>query len=107
MIHEALDSEKYIPMTYGLLDELSGRLAAHLQKVYRVGRGSRVGVFLERTSMLPVSLLGILKCGATYVPLDRSFPAQRLRYMAEDAELNLLLWDGEHLDIHKIFAKIL
>ena len=105
VIHEALDSEKYIPMTYGLLDELSDRLAAHLQKVYRVGRGGRVGVFLERTSMLPVSLLGILKCGATYVPLDRSFPAQRLRYMAEDAELNLLLWDGEHLDIHKIFGE--
>ena len=55
------------------------------------GRGQRIGVCLERSADVPVTLLGILKTGAAYVPLDPAYPAPSLRLMAEDARLALLV----------------
>ena len=54
-------------------------------------RGARIGVCLERSCDLPAALLGILSTGAAYVPLDPSYPAPRLRFMADDAQLALLV----------------
>ena len=50
-----------------------------------------VGVVLERSVELVVSLLAILKAGGAYVPLDAEYPAERLAFMIEDAELQVLL----------------
>ena len=52
-----------------------------------VGRGQRVGLCVERGADMLAAVLGILKAGAAYVPLDPSFPEERLRFMAEDAQL--------------------
>src|SRR5690606_16413915 len=52
---------------------------------------TRVGICLERGVNMLAALLGILKSGAAYVPLDPGFPSERLRYMAQDAELALLV----------------
>jgi amino acid adenylation domain-containing protein len=77
-------------LTYAELDERSGRLASYL-----VRRGTapeaRVGVLLERSAELIVALLGILKAGAAYVPLDPAYPAERLRFMMADAGVGLVL----------------
>jgi amino acid adenylation domain-containing protein len=59
-----------------------------------IGRGSVVGLHLERSPQMVAAMLGVLYSGATYVPLDPSYPADRLAYMARDAELNLLLTDN-------------
>ena len=56
-----------------------------------MGRGQRVGLCLERGADMLVAVLGVLKAGAAYVPLDPSFPEERLRFMAEDAQLALLV----------------
>ncbi|MBG0819954.1 amino acid adenylation domain-containing protein [Planomonospora sp. ID91781] len=50
-----------------------------------VGRGDLVGICLERGEWLVPALLGVWKSGAAYVPLDPAYPAERLRFMAEDA----------------------
>jgi len=47
-----------------------------------------VGVYLERSPQLIIALLGILKAGAAYVPLDPSFPVERLAYMIDDANIS-------------------
>jgi amino acid adenylation domain-containing protein/non-ribosomal peptide synthase protein (TIGR01720 family) len=73
-------------LTYRELDERANQLAHYLRE-RGVGVESRVGVCLERSIELVVALLGTLKAGAAYVPLDPAYPAQRLQWMIEDADL--------------------
>ena len=80
-------------LSYRDLDQRSNRLA-HALRARGIGRGERVGLCLSRSADMVVALLGVLKAGATYVPLDPSFPAGRLAYYAEDAKLALLLTES-------------
>jgi amino acid adenylation domain-containing protein len=56
-----------------------------------VGRGDPVGVYLDRCVDLPGVLLGVLRAGAAYVPLDPAYPAQRLAWMAADCGARIVL----------------
>ncbi|KAB0494812.1 amino acid adenylation domain-containing protein [Pseudomonas vancouverensis] len=77
-------------LSYAELDRRSDALAAHL-----LAQGLQtedvIGVFMERSLELVVSLLAVMKCGATYVPLDPQYPQERLRYMMADSDMRLLL----------------
>ena len=77
-------------LSYSELDARAGRVARILRG-RGVGRGQLVGLSVDRSADMIAALLGILKTGAAYVPLDPSFPEARLRYMAEDAQLTLLV----------------
>jgi amino acid adenylation domain-containing protein len=77
-------------LTYGELNARANRLARHLRR-RGVGPEARVGVLLERTLELPVALLAVLKAGAAYVPLDPSFPPERLGFILADAQAPVLL----------------
>jgi amino acid adenylation domain-containing protein len=77
-------------LTYGELAAQSVRLARHLQAL-GVGLEVRVGICLERSVEMVVGLLGILAAGGTYVPLDPSYPPERLAYMLEDSAVEVLL----------------
>src|SRR5208283_740140 len=77
-------------LTYGELNAKANRLANHLRKS-GVQPESCVGIFLERSLDLIVGLLAILKAGAAYVPMDPSFPPERLAWMMEDAGIFLLV----------------
>ncbi|MDQ1558181.1 MAG: hypothetical protein QOD32_1241 [Pyrinomonadaceae bacterium] len=70
--------------TYAELDQDSDRVARALRRA-GIGRGTLVGVCLERGVELVAVLLGVLKAGAAYVPLDPEYPAERLDYMIGDA----------------------
>lgn len=56
-----------------------------------VGPGALVGLYVERSCDMLAALLGILRAGAAYVPMDPLFPAERLQYMLEDAKVKLVL----------------
>ncbi|MFC9685892.1 AMP-binding protein, partial [Streptomyces sp. NPDC056948] len=77
-------------LTYGELDERSTRLAHGLRE-RGVTAGDRVGVCLERTAELVVTLLAVLKAGATYVPVDPAYPADRIAHTAQDAGLRVVV----------------
>jgi amino acid adenylation domain-containing protein len=77
-------------LTYGELNAKANRLANHLRKS-GVQPESCVGICLERSLELIVGLLAILKAGAAYVPMDPSFPPERLAWMMEDAGIFLLV----------------
>src|SRR6185436_11438802 len=79
-----------ITLTYDELNTRATRLA-HALRSRGVGRGQRVGLCVERGADMLAAVFGILKTGAAYVPLDPSFPEERLRFMAEDAQLTLLV----------------
>lgn len=62
-----------------------------------IGRGDLVGVYVPRSLEMLIAVLGILRSGAAYVPLDPDFPEERLAYMAEHARLrHLLVAPGKH-----------
>ncbi len=71
-------------LSYGELDARSSRLANHLRSL-GAGPEVRVALCLERTPAMVVALLGVLKAGAAYVPLDPGHPAERIRLVLADA----------------------
>jgi len=73
-------------LTYAELDLRANDLAARLREA-GVLPGANVGLALERSAAVPVALLGILKAGAAYVPLDPSYPRERLEFMLDDAAI--------------------
>jgi len=77
-------------LTYQELNSRSNQLAHYLQKL-GVGSEVRVGICVERSLDMVVGLLGILKAGAAYVPLDPAYPLERLSFMIEDAQVPVLL----------------
>jgi amino acid adenylation domain-containing protein len=68
----------------------ANQLAHHL-KFLGAGPETLVAISMERSLEMVIALLGTLKAGAAYVPLDPSFPAERLRFMLEDSKASLLL----------------
>lgn len=77
-------------LTYRELLERANRLANHLREL-GVERNKLVAVCLERSVEMPVALLAILKAGGAYLPLDPSFPPDRLAFMLRDAQPLVLL----------------
>lgn len=80
-------------LTYRELSERSDQLARHLRSL-GAGPERLVAICVERSLEMMVGLVGILKAGAAYVPLDPSYPTERLRYMLEDCKPALLLTQG-------------
>ncbi|NOK22272.1 amino acid adenylation domain-containing protein, partial [Corallococcus carmarthensis] len=77
-------------LTFGQLDRQANQLARHLVK-QGVKPEARVGLYVERSEAMVVALLAILKTGASYVPLDPSFPPERLAYMRDDSGMAVLV----------------
>lgn len=77
-------------LTYGELEARANGLARELAD-QGVGPESRVGLFLERGVGVVVAMLATLKTGAAYVPIDPAYPADRVRFMLEDARAEWLV----------------
>ena len=76
--------------TYRELNERANQLARHLRTL-GVGPDVVVGLSVERSLEMVIALLAILKAGGAYIPLDPSFPQERLAFMVEDAALTVLV----------------
>jgi amino acid adenylation domain-containing protein len=79
-------------LTYGELDRRSNEIASTLHR-QGAGPGAVVAVCLPRTTDMLAALLGILKCGAAYTPLDASYPPERLRFQLHDSGARLIVTD--------------
>jgi amino acid adenylation domain-containing protein len=77
-------------LTYAQLESCSNQLA-HFLRRRQAGPETLIGLCVERSPELIIGLLGILKAGAGYVPLDPTYPSDRLAHMMSDAKLALLL----------------
>ncbi|WP_262915845.1 non-ribosomal peptide synthetase, partial [Chitinophaga filiformis] len=80
-------------LSYAELESASNRLAHYLRLTCGVGAGSIVGLLAGRSASTVIALLGILKSGAAYLPIDTDYPVERIRYMLEDSGAVLLLSD--------------
>jgi amino acid adenylation domain-containing protein len=84
-------------ITYQELNRRANQLAHHLIGL-GIGPEKLVGICVERSIEMVVGLLGILKAGGAYIPLDPSYPEERLRFMIKDAQVSVLLTEGRLLD---------
>ncbi|MDQ3918643.1 MAG: amino acid adenylation domain-containing protein [Acidobacteriota bacterium] len=86
-----------VRLSYAELEDQSSRLAQFLLSEYELQRGDVVGVLAPRSELWVIALLGILKAGAVYLPLDPEYPPERIRFMAEDAGAKSLLIHSDFL----------
>lgn len=84
-------------LTYIELHAQSSQLANCLQQDHGIQKGDCVGVHLDREINYVVAIWGILKVGATYVPIDVAYPSLRKEYIATDANLQLLISDTNYI----------
>jgi natural product biosynthesis luciferase-like monooxygenase protein len=81
-------------LTYRALNERANRLAAHLRSL-GVGPDRLVGIHLERSENLVVAVLGVLKAGGAYLPLDPNYPDDRIAFMIDDAAAPVIITERE------------
>ena len=78
-------------LTYRALNERANQLAHYLRDVAGVEVEARVGICVERSFEMVIAVLGVLKAGAAYVPLDAAYPMERLSLMLTDSDVKVLL----------------
>lgn len=81
-------------ITYAELDLLVGRIA-HQLKAHDIGLEDFVGICMERSIEMVATMLACFKLGAAYIPMDPTYPEERLLYMIEDACPKIVLVNGE------------
>jgi len=72
-------------ITYAQLDAYSDKAASYLSRQYQITKGDFIGVDLPKSQWTPVVILGILKIGAVYVPIDSDYPKERKEYILNDS----------------------
>jgi len=82
-------------ISYREFDLKSNQVAAKLQEL-GIGRGQIVGVMLERGPEMLIAMVGILKCGAAFLPIDPSFPQERIAYMIGNSAAALIILEAEN-----------
>ncbi|RIK37175.1 MAG: non-ribosomal peptide synthetase, partial [Chloroflexi bacterium] len=92
-------------LTYNELDRRANRLACYL-RTRGIGPESLVGLCLDRSPAMVVAILGIVKAGGAYLPLDPSYPPERLAFMLEDSRAALVLTSWALKDRVAAVAKV-
>jgi amino acid adenylation domain-containing protein/non-ribosomal peptide synthase protein (TIGR01720 family) len=85
-------------ITYKELNERSNQLAHYLREAYNVRNGDLIGIMLERSEWIIIGLLGIMKSGAAYVPIDPAYPRERIDYILKDSNSKLLISEKEFFE---------
>jgi tyrocidine synthetase III len=117
LIHQLFDevAEKYSDntavscngerMSYRQLSEKSNQLA-HLLKEKGIGRNTIVALLFERSNDMLVAILGVLKAGGTYLPIDPNYPQDRIDYTLSNSQTNYILTD-DSLEISSFQGEII
>ena len=90
-------------LTYEQLNHRSNQVAHHLKR-FGIRPEVPVGLFVERSLEMVIGLLGIVKAGGVYVPLDPDYPAERLKNMLQDSGVNVLLTQSKLRNLLAEFA---
>src|SRR5882757_9157236 len=85
----AVDTDE-LSLSYDELDARANQLARYL-RLHGCGAGDRIGLLFDRPTDSYIAMLAVLKIGAAYVPLDVSFPADRMAYIVDDAQVRTVL----------------
>ncbi|PAM96239.1 hypothetical protein B4N84_02115 [Flavobacterium sp. IR1] len=91
-----------VELTYTQLNEKANQLAHYLRENYAIQPNDLVGIKLDRSEWMMIAILGILKSGAAYVPIDLNYPAERIAYIEQDSKSKVVLDEASV----KAFAQI-
>ena len=84
-------------LSYSELNEQANKFAHYLRS-QGIGRGALVGIYFERSALPIIAILGSLKAGAGYVPIDPTFPAERIKYILDETKAAALLTESVLVD---------
>ncbi|MFC0781255.1 condensation domain-containing protein, partial [Flavobacterium sp. HJSW_4] len=80
-----------VQLTYKQLNEKANQLAHYLRETYKIQGDDLIGIKLERSEQMILAVLGILKSGAAYVPIDPSYPQERITYIEKDSDCKVVI----------------
>lgn len=83
--------------TYKELDEESSKLANYLVANHDLKKNDFIGLMINNSENVLVCILGILKTGSTYVPIDPEYPKQRIQHIIQDTQLKVLITQSDYL----------
>ncbi|MDD5037067.1 MAG: AMP-binding protein, partial [Methylococcaceae bacterium] len=83
---------------YAEVEKQANQFARFLRKS-GIENGQRIGLLLPKSFDLYIAILGVLKAGASYIPIDPSYPVDRVRFIASDSDAALIVSSLEHLDL--------
>ncbi|MCU0286724.1 MAG: amino acid adenylation domain-containing protein, partial [Acidobacteria bacterium] len=87
-------------LTYGLLQEKAGRLAAVL-RLKGVTANTIVGLMIESPIEIAIGIMGVLKAGGAYLPIDLEYPTERKEYMLDDSQIALIVTEQHVLTVEQ------
>jgi len=82
-------------LSYRELNEKSNQLAHYLRANYDIKADDMVGLLLDRSEWMVITMLAVLKSGAAYVPVDPAYPQDRIAYMLEDSKCKVMITPRE------------
>lgn len=82
-------------LSYNELNQKANQLAHYLRKEYDIQPNDLVGIKLERNESILVVILGILKSGAAYVPIDVNYPEERIKYIEKDSHCKIVIDENQ------------
>ena len=85
-------------LTYKELNEKSNSLAYYLRNKMQIKRNDLVGIMLNRSLEMIIAILGVLKAGGAYIPIDPTYPENRINYMLNSSNSKLLLTNNNLID---------
>ncbi|MCW3465950.1 non-ribosomal peptide synthetase [Chitinophaga nivalis] len=85
-----------LSLSYQEVSEKSTQLGNYLRKKYRIKVNDRVGIQLKRSQWMIIAILGVLKSGGAYVPIDPAYPEDRIDFMLDDSECKVVI------DVHEL-----
>ncbi|MEM9921776.1 MAG: condensation domain-containing protein, partial [Bacteroidota bacterium] len=94
--HEVAAMDDAQILTYAELDLLSRRVASYLLATFGEEDRSPIALLLDRSVNTLAILLGIFRAGRSYIPLDPNFPQERLNYIVENSQTNLLIREKDY-----------
>jgi putative pyridoxal-dependent aspartate 1-decarboxylase len=92
-------------LTYRELHESANQFARYLQKNYAIGADDLIGIKLERSEWMIIAILGVLKSGGAYVPIDPAYPQERIDYIEMDTKCKVCI-DSTELNNFKKLQKL-
>ncbi|WP_160716661.1 non-ribosomal peptide synthetase [Chitinophaga solisilvae] len=84
-------------LTYQALNERANQLAHYLRRTYSLQPGDMAAIMADRSELVIIGILAVLKAGAAYVPVDPAYPQERIRFMLEDAAPKVVLTFSDRL----------
>jgi amino acid adenylation domain-containing protein len=92
-------------LSYRELNERSNQLAGYLRKKYHIKPNDLLGIKLDRSEWMIISILGVLKSGGAYIPVDPEYPEERIDYIMQDSNCKVLIDEHELLNFMKEIKK--